>query len=140
MKCYFNSILLLLLFSCGKEEIPKAPIFNIEGKWNLESYENTDGNVRDQTYIIFLWYESGLEFVDEDSFYPRYGPPNYNEWFTNYDNGPGNFNISNGILTLSYQDRVYNYTLNYIDENTIEISNYDSGENPWTGKWLLIKE
>ena len=139
MKHYFNFILLLLLFSCGKEEIPKTTDFNIEGKWNLESFEGLDGVKKDDTYIIFIWYEKGLEFVDEEFFYPRYGPPNYDEWFTNFNNGSGNYKISNGILTLSYQDINYDYTLKYLDENTIEISNYDSGENPWTGTWVLIR-
>jgi hypothetical protein len=82
---------------------------------------------------------SGLEFVDEDTFYPRYGPPNKKEWLTEYNNGPGNYKISNEILTFSYQNTNYEYVLHFIDESKIEILN-NSTENPWTGKWTLVRD
>lgn len=133
-------VMLLMLISCedGGNE-PDA--INVEGKWNLEKYTDVDGVEHDKTYTIFTWYEHGFEFVKEQ-FYPRYDPElrfDAEEWQTNYLLGPGSYTISNGVLTLSYEDLNYNYTFDMLDENTIRLSNKGGGTNPWIGSWVLVR-
>lgn len=125
-------LLLLLFISCKNEES-----INIEGKWNLKVYQDSLGNERNITYSIFIWYESGFEFVSEDAFYPRYGPPN-DKWFTGYDAGPGNYRIANNELILSYKDTQFTYDLT-VKDNELVLENFKS-DRAWIGKWTLIKE
>lgn len=73
MKNNFKFLVLLMLFACNKNEPHIVPVANILGKWDLESYKSSTGEIKDETYIIFRWYESGFEFLDEHAFYPRYG-------------------------------------------------------------------
>ena len=149
MKNYLTFLITLLFVSCDDksdsmdENTPQGTSTNIEGKWNLEKYIDMDGIEHPTTYIIFVWYEQGFEFIGKDEFYPRYDPKvrfDSDEWQTSYLAGPGTYVISNNILTLSDGNVNYDYQLKVIDENTIELSNDDTRGNQWTGKCILTKE
>ena len=145
MKIYLIFLILFLFASCDDSidtNTLQMTSTNIEGKWNLKAYIDIDGIEHQSTYTIFGWYEQGFEFVGKDKFYPRYDPElrfDTEEWQTDYLVGPGNYAISKDTLTLSHGNQIYDYTLKVKDENTIELSNIDAGQNPWTGTWLLVR-
>lgn len=142
MKNFLTFLILLSFASCDDSSDVDTPQTNIEGKWNLKVYIDIDGVEHQWTYAIFGWYEQGFEFVGKDKFYPRYDPElrfDTEEWETDYLIGPGIYVISKETLTLSHGNQIYDYTLKVKDENTIELSNIDGGQNPWTGTWLLVR-
>lgn len=140
MRYYLFSILLFFLSSCEKEEpITPATFDLIGGKWNLETYEDKDGKISDYTYTIFTWYETGLEFMEDGFVFPRYGPPEYSKWHTNYENEPGTYQLIDETLYLSLDTVTFSYDFRVIDDQRIELSNYNPDANPWIGKWVLIK-
>ncbi|WP_375325409.1 hypothetical protein [Flagellimonas sp. GZD32] len=139
MKNSLTLITIILLISCDDDQNSfDKP--DIEGKWNLETYIDIDGDEHLTTYSIFNWYEQGFEFISGEEFYPRYDPKSRFDteiWQTDYEVGPGKYFLSNGILTLSHEDQIYDYGFRMKDTNTIEISNDGTRTNAWTGTWIL---
>ncbi|ELR73519.1 hypothetical protein C900_04371 [Fulvivirga imtechensis AK7] len=114
MKNYLILICLLALLACDDNSDPiddrQVTSASIKGSWNLEEYIDVDGAKHHTTYSIFVWYEQGFEFDGKNSFHPRYDPEQRfgaDEWETDYLVGPGTYVVSGGVLTLSYNDRIY---------------------------------
>lgn len=137
MKCSLIVLILLLLFSCDDNNSEQPDLFNIVGKWNLESFEDNNGVVHNKAYTIFVWYEDGLEFVGEQ-FYPRYDPSftGTGVWKTDYQTGPGTFKLLNDNLQLSFEDTTYDYAFEVVDKNTIRLAN----NSVWAGTWVLVRD
>ena len=132
----------LILFSCSDEilSVDKQAEANLDGNWNVIKYTDIDGREYPSCYIIFLWYENGLAFVEQNQFYPRHNFNDGSGWFTNYDQGPGSFLILSDSLMLSYEDFSLGYSIDKISSDSLILSNLYDERNPWKGIWVFVKE
>ena len=137
---YFVSI--FILFSCSDKilSVDELSEADLAGKWNVIKYTDIEGREFSDPYIIFLWYEDGLEFTDQNQFYPRHNFNDSTGWFTNYDLGPGSFMILSDSLMLSYEDFSLRYSIDKISSDSLILSNLYNERNPWKGIWVFVKE